>query len=322
MSYIGYGEAAGVDYAHVTLPIPGSPHPGSSFFTAAGVSYVMQSNSVIDVVLGGPPTFVVPAHGSNSLHPLLRRRRRQRRQRRSTSSTMVKGLPIGHDARLRHASAARRRRRRAWPSGRSPNGAIASVTSIFVTGADGCYAGTLPPGDYGVAAARHGVPYEGGGQTPIVHPITVADGGSVEQDIALPRHRPRPRRRSPTRRRTGARPRRASSASIRAPRCVIPGADEHRPVLRSEGSAAASASPTSSYTDVERRTPSSTSSPATTSSSVSRGIEYSALHASTSPSPPDAPVDVGRADRARHRHAPASSPPTSTCTASPAPTRA
>jgi hypothetical protein len=67
MSYIGYGEATGVDYSHVTLPIPGSPMPHSSFFTAAGVSYNMQSNSVAGVIFGGPPTFFVPAHGNNSI---------------------------------------------------------------------------------------------------------------------------------------------------------------------------------------------------------------------------------------------------------------
>jgi hypothetical protein len=184
MSFIGYGEAAGVDYAHVTLPIPGSTHPGSSFFTAAGVSYVMQSNSVIDVVLGAAPTFLVPAHGSNSYT-------RYFAVGDGSGSNaldlerMVKGLPIGtiHGCVSIGGAPAPQARVAVGPVA---NGKITSVTSIFVTDPDGCYAGTLPPGAYGVAAARQGVPYEGGGQTPIVHPIAVADGGSVEQDIALP----------------------------------------------------------------------------------------------------------------------------------------
>lgn len=184
MSFIGYGEAAGVDYAHVTLPIPGSSHPGSSFFTAAGVSYVMQSNSVIGVVLGGPPTFFVPAHGSNSFSRYLAI------GDGSGSNAVdferaVKGLPIGmlHGCVTIGGAPAAQARVAVGPV---TNGAIASVTSIFVTGADGCYSGTLPPGAYGVAGARQGAPYEGGGPKPIVHPVTVAEGDAVEQNIALP----------------------------------------------------------------------------------------------------------------------------------------
>jgi hypothetical protein len=184
MSYIGYGEAAGVDYAHVTVPIPGSPHPGSSFFTAAGVSYVMQSNSVIGVILGGAPTFVVPAHGSNSFT------RYFAVGDGSGSNAIdferaIKGLPVGalHGCVTIGGAPAPQARVAVGPIA---SGKIASVASIFVTGPDGCYRGTLPPGAYGVAAARQGAPYEGGGPSPVVHPITVVEGESVEQDVALP----------------------------------------------------------------------------------------------------------------------------------------
>lgn len=184
MSFIGYGEAAGVDYAHVTLPIPGSSRPGSSFFTASGVSYVMQSNSVIGVVLGGAPTFFVPAGGSNSFT------RYFAIGDGSGSNAVdlereVKGLPIG---RLRGCvtvggePAAQVR----VAVGPVASGAIASVASIFVTGADGCYAGTLAPGAYGVAAGKAGVPYEGGAGVPTIHPIVIAEGQTVVRDIALP----------------------------------------------------------------------------------------------------------------------------------------
>lgn len=184
MSFIGYGEAAGVDYAHVTVPIAGSTHPGSSFFTAAGVSYVMQSNSVINVVLGAPPQFPVPAHGSNSFT------RYFAVGDGSGSNAIdferaVKGLPVGalHGCVTIGGQPAPQARVAVGPVS---NGAISNVTSIFVAGADGCYAGTLPPGPYGVAAARQGVPYEGGGPTPVVHPITVGEGDAVEQNVALP----------------------------------------------------------------------------------------------------------------------------------------
>lgn len=184
MSFIGYGEAAGVDYAHVTLPIPGSSRPGSSFFTASGVSYVMQSNSVINVIFGSPPTFLVPARGSNSFE-------RYFAVGDGSGSNavdlehMVKGLPVGT---LRGCvtiggEPAPQARVAVGPV---KDGAIASVSSIFVTGPDGCYTGTLAPGSYGVAGARQGAPYEGGGQAPVVHPIAVAAGTTAAQDIALP----------------------------------------------------------------------------------------------------------------------------------------
>ena len=184
MSFIGYGEAAGVDYAHITLPVAGSPHPGSSFFTAAGVSYVMASNSVIEVVTGAAPTFIVPAHGSNSFT------RYFAVGDGSGSNAVdlereVKGLPVGtlHGCVTIGGAPAPQARVAVGPVA---NGAISRVTSIFVTGPDGCYGGTLPPGSYGVAGARQGVPYEGGGQKPVVHNITVAEGDSVQQNIALP----------------------------------------------------------------------------------------------------------------------------------------
>jgi hypothetical protein len=184
MSFIGYGEAAGVDYAHIAVPIPGSTHPGSSFFTAAGVSYVMQSNSVIDVVLGAPPQFLVPAHGSNSFT------RYFAIGDGSGSNAVdferaVKGLPVGalHGCVTIGGQPAPQARVAVGPV---TNGAISGVTSIFVTGPDGCYAGILPPGNYGLAAARQGAPYEGGGAKPALHAIAIAEGDTVEQNVALP----------------------------------------------------------------------------------------------------------------------------------------
>ncbi len=184
LSYIGYGEATGVDYSHVTVPIPGSPMPGSSFFTAAGVSYVMQSNSVTGVIFGGAPTFVVPAKGSNSYARYFGVGDGSGGNAVQVEHE-VKGLPAGG---LRGcvttggdpAAAAR------VSIGPLAQGAITGVTSTFVTGADACYPGVLARGEYGVAAARHGVPYEGGGAAPLVHAIAIRAGDTTVQDIALP----------------------------------------------------------------------------------------------------------------------------------------
>ena len=162
LSYIGFGEATGVDYSHVTVPIPGSPMPGSSFFTAAGVSYVMQSNYVIGVILGAGPTFIVPANGSNSYTRYFGVGDGSGGNAVDIENE-VKGLPIGTvrgcvtrrrrarggGARERRAGRGRRHhRRRDRPSSPTPTAATTAR----------CRRAT-----YGVVAARHGVPYEGGG---------------------------------------------------------------------------------------------------------------------------------------------------------------
>jgi hypothetical protein len=184
MSYIGYGEAVGVDYTHLTLPIAGSSMPGSSYFTAAGVSYVMQSNSVLGVVLGGPPTFFVPAGGSNSYTRYF-----AIGDGSGSNATdlehAVKGLPVGTVRGCVTVGGAPAPAARVTV-GHVTEGAIDSVTTIFVTDPAGCYSGTLQPGDYGVAGERPGTPYEGGGSTPLIHPISIAEGQTVTQDIALP----------------------------------------------------------------------------------------------------------------------------------------
>lgn len=185
LSYIGYGEAAGVDYAHVTLPIAGSAIPGSSFFTAAGVSYVMQSNSVLGVVVGGPPTFFVPAGGSNSYTRFF-----AVGDGSGSNATdleyALKGLAVGRVAGCVTVGGAPAPQARVALGPVGDSGALASLTALFVTGEDGCYGGSVPPGSYGLAAARQGVPYEGGGPAPVVHAVQVSGGATVTRDVALP----------------------------------------------------------------------------------------------------------------------------------------
>jgi hypothetical protein len=65
-------------------------------------------------------------------------------------------------------------------------GAIEVVASHFVTGADGCYEGTLPVGPYGVAGAKRGYLYEGSGSEPMVHSVVISEGEVSVQNIALP----------------------------------------------------------------------------------------------------------------------------------------
>jgi hypothetical protein len=184
LSFIGYGEATGVDYFLIPLSRFDPMASDSSFFTAAGVSYVMHGNSVIGVILGGTPTFVVPPGGSNRYARLFGVGDGSGGNAVSLE-LQVKGLPVGVVRGCVTVGGAPAVAARVT-IGPTRDGAITGVSSTFVTDAQGCYAGGLSPGDYGIAAARHGVPYEGGGTTPIVHPITVEAGSTTVQDVALP----------------------------------------------------------------------------------------------------------------------------------------
>ncbi len=184
MSFIGYNQATGVDYAHITLPVPDSRLPGSTFFTAAGVSYVLQSASVLEAIFGMPPTFVVPANGSKSFtrHFAVGDGSGSNaidleNELKAIATGTVRGCVTVGGA---PAPAAR------VSIGPVVDGSIGGVTSVFVTDAAGCYRGTLPPGEYGIAAARRGTLYENGQQAPLVHPVTIAVGGDVTQNFALP----------------------------------------------------------------------------------------------------------------------------------------
>src|SRR5690606_34418310 len=66
------------------------------------------------------------------------------------------------------------------------DGQITQLSAMFLAGENGCYGGTLRTGEYGVAGAMDGTPYEGGGTAPLVHPIVISAGGDSVQDIALP----------------------------------------------------------------------------------------------------------------------------------------
>ena len=65
-------------------------------------------------------------------------------------------------------------------------GKLQTLRATFITDATGCYHGRVAPGSYGIAAERDGVPYEGGGTTPLLHTITVTSGSPVVQDFPLP----------------------------------------------------------------------------------------------------------------------------------------
>ncbi len=184
MSFIGFGSATGVDYSHVTIPIPESTS-GSSFFTASGVSYVLHSQNTLAAILGAPSVFVVPARGSNSFLRYFGVGDGSGANAIDIENE-VKGLATGvvRGCVTRAAEPAAAARVSVGELGHG--GTIARLVSVFVTGDDGCFSGTLPPGDYGIAGALEGTPYEGGGTGPMIHPLTIFAGQEAVQDIALP----------------------------------------------------------------------------------------------------------------------------------------
>jgi hypothetical protein len=184
MSFIGFGGATGVDYSHVTIPIPESAQ-SSSFFTASGVSYVMHSQNTLGVILGAPSVFVVPAMGSNSFV----------RYFGVGDGSGANAIAIENEVKqitggtlrgcvTRGGAPAAFARVAAGPLG--DGGGIAQLAAMFLAGEDGCYGGVLPVGEYGVAGAMDGTPYEGGGSGPQVHQVAVAAGAESVQNIALP----------------------------------------------------------------------------------------------------------------------------------------
>ncbi len=188
-AYFGFRAAEGVDYALVPVPVPGvaPPFDRSSSFTDSGITFVMHSH-LIALVLGSganaTPTFVVPANGSRSFE------RRFAVGDGSPSRAVelvaeVAGLATGALSGCVTVGGAPAPGVRV-AVGPVSLGSIKPLTSLFVTDANGCYAGRLPVGTYGASAARLQTPFEGGAASPPIHSITIRSDVPVLQDFALP----------------------------------------------------------------------------------------------------------------------------------------
>ena len=189
MGFYGFKEAEGVDYA-LLEPAPPEVSVPSSSFTTSGVSFIVHGNTIPSVLLGGQPKFTVPAGGTNSF-------RRWFEVGDGSAGNAIEsyvdviGLANGtlrgcvREAVTNAPIAGARVAARdivTSPPGQARN----VVRSHYVTDATGCYEGRVPTGTYQVAAGKEGYPYEGGLSTPTNHPVTIASGGTVVQDIVLP----------------------------------------------------------------------------------------------------------------------------------------
>lgn len=179
LTYIGYGEAEGVSYGVVPMPIVNSPEPRSSFFSVSGVSYVMQSQSIIRVIFGEAPNFVVPARSSRSYSRYFVVGQGSGGDV-ITAENEIKGVATGNLRGCVHAGG------RPLPGSRVSVMRGRGVVAPFVTGADGCFSGELPEGTYQVAAARRGYMYEDNSASPVFRTVSIRAGEITEVHMELP----------------------------------------------------------------------------------------------------------------------------------------
>ncbi|MGH0038494.1 MAG: hypothetical protein ACQGVK_25955 [Myxococcota bacterium] len=184
-AYFGFGDAQGTSYGRIGLPVESTNSPDSSFSTS-GVSFVLAANSVTGLLLPGPDpaTLALDPGESGSFGRIFV-------VGQGSAAEIVDeeldstGTPFGHVegcVTVGGAPAAGAR----VSAGPTDGALITDLVTTWVTDPGGCFGGRLPPGSWGIAAAREGTPYEGGGSTPQVHEITVVEGETVVQDMALP----------------------------------------------------------------------------------------------------------------------------------------
>lgn len=183
IAWIGYGEAAGVDYGFTAVPVEGSSS-GPGFFNTSGVTVSLQPYGIVEALLGLPSPFRVPpgqtrtftrylsvGDGSGSNAVDLAAEVAGETRGRVEGCVTVAGAP---------APGAR------VVVGTLDEGEIDDVLSLFTTDASGCYAGTLPPTpageDYAMSAARVGHLYEDGAPEPVLHLFGLA----ADERVVLP----------------------------------------------------------------------------------------------------------------------------------------
>lgn len=184
LGYFGFDTSAGVDYSLIPIGFPGG-QPFSSSFSTAGVSVLMHSQNLV-FVLGAdlPAIFQVPGNGSKSFRSFFSVGDGSSANGIGVMAE-VKGIASGTLEGCVTVGGAPAPAARV-AVGPLAAGRINTLSAHFVTDATGCYSGQIPAGTYGVAAAREGVPYEGGGIDPTYHTAVVPVGGVAVQNIALP----------------------------------------------------------------------------------------------------------------------------------------
>lgn len=188
LSFVGFGEAKGVDYAVAVEPLPEFPDQPGNYFSDSGVTVILHNLSIVDVILGGIQSFpfVVPAGGTKSFTRFFavgdgagQNAAAFENELRGTATGTVSGcVTVGGapalDARVSAGLV-------------DGDGRIDALTTFFQMDAAGCFRGTMSAGNFGAAAAQNGAPYEGGGTEPLVHTFDVTEGTHTDLGtLALP----------------------------------------------------------------------------------------------------------------------------------------
>ncbi len=180
IGWVGYGEAAGVDYSFTTIPISGNTtNLKGSFLNTSGVTLSLQPIGVLQAITGTTSPFLV-SPGTSRTYTRYLGVGDGSASNAIDMANEVKSDPVGTvQGCVTHGGSSPAVAARVV-IGTLENGEIGAVHTLFTTGADGCYAGSVPPtptgAQYGMAAALIGALYEGGSPDPVLHPFTVADG--------------------------------------------------------------------------------------------------------------------------------------------------
>jgi hypothetical protein len=187
--YFGFGKAGGVDYALVPQEFPSQF--GTSSFTTSGVTFVAHSHAILTILaLGFDPTFLVPAaeNGAPGVNSFVRffgvgdgspsNAFDLRAEVLGLSVGRIEGCVTQGGAPAPGARVA---------VGLIPSGTeIRRLSTLFVTGEDGCYGGASTTGTRGVAVSREGTPYVGGGVMPALETVSIVAGQTTVVNFALP----------------------------------------------------------------------------------------------------------------------------------------
>jgi hypothetical protein len=182
VSWFGYGEATGVDYAFTTLPLTDDTSGfRGSFLNTSGVTLSLHTLGIVQAILGTPSPFLVLPGSSRTFTRYLGVGDGSASNAIDMAAA-VKGSPVGNVLGCVTVAGAPAPGARVV-IGRLVNGEIGAVHTLFTTGEDGCYAGVVPPTpggqQYAMAASLAGHPYESGALEPTLHPFTVVAGATV-----------------------------------------------------------------------------------------------------------------------------------------------
>lgn len=186
--YKGVDEAEGVSYGYVHNV------PGTTQFTASGVT-VPQLGRTITLVLAGfqGPNFSVEAMGDpgdsatftryfvvgdGTVSSIL--------EARNEIQGIVTGALEGTVDTPSLGAAAGARVAVIGLSAQGPGGLTRNIVNHTDADAAGNYSLTLPPGSYNIVFDLDGHPYEGGGSSPMQHPVVIVADTTTTLDATIP----------------------------------------------------------------------------------------------------------------------------------------